>query len=92
MACSRAAHSRAVQLSAEQRRNLVNIQEAYKGDTTAYQIVMQLCEGGELGDKLRELKRFDEGDAAVIIADLLAALESLHSINIVHRDVKPRTW
>lgn len=78
-----------VQLSKAERKHLVSFKEAYRQDK-AYQIVMELCDGGELSDRLRKVGRFKEHDVAVITARLLGALAALHRIKIVHRDVKPR--
>ena len=79
------------QLKANLRAHLVNFREAYRQDN-AYQIVMELCDGGELSDRIAKVGKFSEADTAVIAHRLLGALAALHAINIVHRDVKPRTW
>jgi hypothetical protein len=52
-------------------------------------IVMELLSGGELFNRIVEQGRFSEVDAAELFAQILLAMEYLHSLNIVHRDVKP---
>jgi len=52
-------------------------------------IVMELLSGGELFNRIVEQGRFSEPDAAELFAQILLAMEYLHSLNIVHRDVKP---
>mmetsp|Transcript_24703 Transcript_24703/g.49526 ORF Transcript_24703/g.49526 Transcript_24703/m.49526 type:complete len:318 (+) Transcript_24703:396-1349(+) len=52
-------------------------------------IVMELLSGGELFNRIVEQGRFSEHDAAELFAQILLSMEYLHSLNIVHRDVKP---
>ena len=47
-----------------------------------------MCKGGELFDKMDQLKSFDEGRIAQIIKQILVALNYFHQLNIVHRDLK----
>ena len=54
------------------------------------QMVLQYCSGGSLSRLLA--KRQDkllEGEANVVIAHMASALCHLHSLGVVHRDVKP---
>jgi len=52
-------------------------------------IVMELLSGGELFNRIVEQGRFNEKSAAALFAQILLSMEYLHSLNIVHRDVKP---
>ena len=52
-------------------------------------IVMELLSGGELFNRIVDVGPFSEADAAALFAQILLAMEYLHSRNIVHRDVKP---
>lgn len=52
-------------------------------------LVLDLCRGGELFDRILEKEKYTERDAAVLCVTLLDALEYLHKKGIVHRDLKP---
>ena len=49
---------------------------------------MQMC-GGDLGSRLMHEECFDEFTSKFYIAELVLAVEQLHSLNIIHRDLKP---
>eukprot|EP00929_Paragymnodinium_shiwhaense_P066997 TRINITY_DN3368_c0_g2_i1.p1 TRINITY_DN3368_c0_g2~~TRINITY_DN3368_c0_g2_i1.p1 ORF type:complete len:562 (+),score=168.47 TRINITY_DN3368_c0_g2_i1:120-1805(+) len=51
-------------------------------------LVMECCEGGELFDRVIEMKKFSEENAADAIRQMLLAVNYLHSQGIVHRDLK----
>lgn len=52
-------------------------------------IVMEYMRGGDLGSLLEESGCFEEDTARFYIAEIILALESLHTLDIVHRDIKP---
>ncbi|XP_028756617.1 probable serine/threonine protein kinase IREH1 isoform X1 [Neltuma alba] len=52
-------------------------------------LVMEYLNGGDLYSLLRNLGCLDEEVARVYIAEVVLALEYLHSLRIVHRDLKP---
>jgi len=51
-------------------------------------LVMELVTGGELFTRICREKTFSEADAARIMGDLCSGLKYLHSLGIVHRDLK----
>ncbi|KAL3882835.1 hypothetical protein ACJMK2_029139 [Sinanodonta woodiana] len=51
-------------------------------------LVMELCEGGELADALKEKKFFPEDEVKKITKKLASAITYLHKHDIVHRDLK----
>ncbi|CAL1355901.1 unnamed protein product [Linum trigynum] len=52
-------------------------------------LVMEYLNGGDLYSLLRKVGCLEEDVARVYIAELVLALEYLHSLGIVHRDLKP---
>ncbi|KAK3149556.1 hypothetical protein QOZ80_3AG0219040 [Eleusine coracana subsp. coracana] len=52
-------------------------------------LVMEYLNGGDLYSLLRNLGCLDEDVARVYLAEVVLALEYLHSMQIVHRDLKP---
>lgn len=52
-------------------------------------LVMEYLNGGDLYSLLRNVGCLEEDVARVYIAELVLALEYLHSLGIVHRDLKP---
>ncbi|KAI3748992.1 hypothetical protein L6452_12484 [Arctium lappa] len=52
-------------------------------------LVMEYLNGGDLFSLLRNLGCLEEDMARVYIAELVLALEYLHSLNVIHRDLKP---
>lgn len=55
-------------------------------------IVMELCEGGELFDKLLKKDKFDEFESANLMRDIFSAVCYCHEKDIVHRDLKPENF
>jgi calcium-dependent protein kinase len=55
-------------------------------------IVTELCTGGELLEKLIEKKRYKEKGAALIMRQIVLAVNHLHEHGICHRDLKPENF
>ena len=67
--------------------NIVKLYEFHEDDTNLY-LVMELCTGGELLDSIISNGNFDEAQAVLYLKQILSAVVYLHSLNIVHRDLK----
>ncbi|KAG6475568.1 hypothetical protein ZIOFF_064796 [Zingiber officinale] len=73
-------------------KNLVKFYEACE-DTLNVYIVMELCKGGELLDRiLSRGGRYTEEDAKVIIVQILSVVAFCHLQGVVHRDLKPENF
>lgn len=68
--------------------NIIRLEKAIYATDHIY-IFQELISGGDLLSYLERKGGLDEPEAAVIVFQLLKALEYLHSHGIVHRDIKP---
>lgn len=71
--------------------NVVSIEGAYE-DAVAVHVVMELCGGGELFDKIAERGHYSEKKAAELTRTIFGVLESCHSLGVMHRDLKPENF
>ncbi|KAK3602891.1 hypothetical protein CHS0354_018755 [Potamilus streckersoni] len=67
--------------------NIISLNEVFETSKRMY-LVMELCEGGELADALKERKYFPESEVKKITKKLASAITYLHKHDIVHRDLK----
>ena len=67
---------------------IVNMHFAFQDFSKLY-LVMDLLTGGDLRYHIAKVKTFTESQTKFIIANLILALEYIHSQKIIHRDIKP---
>lgn len=71
--------------------NVVSIKGAYEDSVFVY-IVMELCEGGELFDRIVQRDHYTERKAAKLARTIVSVVESCHSLGVMHRDLKPENF
>eukprot|EP00271_Cylindrocystis_brebissonii_P020863 TRINITY_DN715_c0_g1_i1.p1 TRINITY_DN715_c0_g1~~TRINITY_DN715_c0_g1_i1.p1 ORF type:complete len:556 (-),score=128.92 TRINITY_DN715_c0_g1_i1:703-2370(-) len=73
--------------------NVVQFTAVFEDDDLVF-IVMELCEGGELLDRILSKKdsRYSEQDAAKIVRQMLNVVALCHLKGVVHRDLKPENF
>ncbi|XP_019585824.2 hormonally up-regulated neu tumor-associated kinase [Rhinolophus sinicus] len=67
--------------------NITQLLDILETDNSYY-LVMELCPGGNLMHKIYEKKRLEESEARRYIRQLISAVEHLHRVGVVHRDLK----
>ncbi|KOM57187.1 hypothetical protein LR48_Vigan11g021900 [Vigna angularis] len=73
-------------------QHLVKYHDAFEDANNVY-IVMELCEGGELLDRiLSRGGKYSEEDAKVIVLQILSVVAFCHLQGVVHRDLKPENF
>lgn len=68
--------------------NVVRLLEIYDNDPDVY-LVMELMQGGELFDRIADLKFYSEEMASETIKSIVDAIRYCHELDLVHRDLKP---
>lgn len=72
--------------------NIVKFVKVIETETRFF-LVMELIAGGSLKafmeDRFKAGKPFSDEEAATLMKTIIAAVQYIHSKNIVHRDIKP---
>ncbi|CAO2820252.1 unnamed protein product [Amaranthus hypochondriacus] len=71
--------------------NVINIIGAYE-DAVAVHVVMDLCGGGELFDRIIQRGHYTERKAAELTRLIVGVVEACHSLGVLHRDLKPENF
>ncbi|GBG84055.1 hypothetical protein CBR_g37930 [Chara braunii] len=71
--------------------NIVTFQGAYE-DSNDVHLVMELCEGGELFERIVQRGHYSEKAAAGLIRTIVGVVEQCHSLGVMHRDLKPENF
>ncbi|KAL7228573.1 hypothetical protein ACSBR2_007313 [Camellia fascicularis] len=58
-------------------------------DNFSLYMALESCEGGELFDQITRKGRLPEDEARFYAAEVVDALEYIHSMGLIHRDIKP---
>uniref|UniRef100_A0A7N0T663 non-specific serine/threonine protein kinase n=1 Tax=Kalanchoe fedtschenkoi TaxID=63787 RepID=A0A7N0T663_KALFE len=71
--------------------NVISIRGAYE-DPMAVHVVMELCAGGELFDRIIKRGHYTERKAADLTRVIVGVVEACHSLGVMHRDLKPENF
>jgi calcium-dependent protein kinase len=71
--------------------NIVTIKGAYE-DVTSVHLVMELCAGGELFDRIIQRGHYSETKAVELTRTIVGVIEACHSLGVMYRDLKPENF
>ncbi|XP_073147642.1 calcium-dependent protein kinase 29 [Henckelia pumila] len=71
--------------------NIVEFKGAYE-DTEHLHLVMELCSGGELFDRIAAKGSYSEKEASGIGMQILNVVHVCHFMGVMHRDLKPENF
>ncbi|PUZ48421.1 hypothetical protein GQ55_7G244100 [Panicum hallii var. hallii] len=71
--------------------NVAEFKGAFE-DADAVHLVMELCTGGELFDRITAKGSYSERQAAAVCRDVLTVVHVCHFMGVMHRDLKPENF
>ncbi|KAG6629823.1 hypothetical protein CIPAW_14G111800 [Carya illinoinensis] len=71
--------------------NIVELKGAYE-DKHSVHLVMELCAGGELFDRIIAKGHYTERAAASLLRTIVQIVHTCHSMGVIHRDLKPENF
>ncbi|MCO5609411.1 hypothetical protein L7F22_063637 [Adiantum nelumboides] len=71
--------------------NIVSLEGVYEDDDAVH-LVMELCEGGELFDRIVARGHYSERAAAVVTRTIVEVVQLCHKHGVIHRDLKPENF
>eukprot|EP00450_Noctiluca_scintillans_P000703 CAMPEP_0194482798 /NCGR_PEP_ID=MMETSP0253-20130528/4573_1 /TAXON_ID=2966 /ORGANISM="Noctiluca scintillans" /LENGTH=499 /DNA_ID=CAMNT_0039322359 /DNA_START=67 /DNA_END=1566 /DNA_ORIENTATION=- len=71
--------------------SIIKLFETFEDRYNIY-LVMELCSGGELFDRIIDAGHFTEVQAAIIMQQIIRAIYYMHQNGICHRDLKPENF
>ena len=67
---------------------IINLKQSFQEGDYLF-LIMELCQGGDLLNLLKKNTKLKEDQAKFYIAEILLALDEIHRLGCIHRDVKP---
>lgn len=80
-----------IMLHLSQQPNIVELKGAYE-DKQSVHLVMELCAGGELFDRIIAKGHYTERAAASLLRTIVQIVHTFHSMGVIHRDLKPENF
>jgi len=71
--------------------NIIKLYETFEDHRNIY-LIMEICSGGELFDRIIETGHFTEVQAAIVMQQILRGIFYMHEIKLTHRDLKPENF
>jgi len=71
--------------------NIVELKGVYE-DKHSVNLVMELCRGGELFERIIAKGHYSEMAAASIFRTIVQVVHTCHSMGVLHRDLKPENF
>ena len=71
--------------------NIVQFKGAFE-DKQKIHVVMELCSGGELFDRILARGSYSEREAASICRQIVNVVHACHFMGVMHRDLKPENF
>lgn len=71
--------------------NVVRLRATYEDDENVH-LVMELCEGGELFDRIVARGHYSERAAAAVSRTIAEVVKMCHENGVMHRDLKPENF
>ncbi|CAI9771782.1 unnamed protein product [Fraxinus pennsylvanica] len=72
-------------------RNIVELKEVFE-DRHNVHLIMELCAGGELFDRIIAKGHYSERAAAGLCRQIVTVVHNCHSMGVMHRDLKPENF
>ncbi|WJX48072.1 Mitogen-activated protein kinase cpk1 [Trifolium repens] len=72
-------------------RNIVELKGAYE-DKHSVNLVMELCAGGELFDRIITKGHYSERATANLCRQIVTVVHNCHTMGVMHRDLKPENF
>ncbi|KAG0455585.1 hypothetical protein HPP92_024573 [Vanilla planifolia] len=71
--------------------NVVSLKDTFEDDNAVH-LVMELCEGGELFDRIVARGHYTERAAAAVTKTIVEVVQVCHKHGVMHRDLKPENF
>ncbi|CAM8912689.1 unnamed protein product [Rhodiola kirilowii] len=72
-------------------QNVVRLRATYEDGENVH-LVMELCEGGELFDRIVARGHYTERAAASVVRTVMEVVKMCHGNGVIHRDLKPENF